>query len=469
RSMYVMIVVLLGLITSVAYAGSWSGYPTVNVRVNGKPYQGDVPAILVESRTFLPVRGIGEAVGADVTWDQATQTVSIAMMDAKALLGRAESAEAQVAKLQAELKKTQDELQKANERSKQTGGGTPSNTGSRQELIAQLKTRVFRLDVFDGAGTKTSSGSAVAVGMAELVTNYHVIADASKVIATDDQGHSYDITGQLASSEELDVAVLRVNGQLTPVELRTQDAPTVGEDILAIGSPEGLTNTVSTGIVSGTRDWKGITILQLSAPVSHGSSGGGLFDVQGRLVGITFASLVDGQNLNFAIPMKNVVPIIETARTATPKPLPGVSNVTPANVEATIAARYPTFKVAGKSVSAKYSLVRRSAPQGQQAPYFLSIDLDNTQYRSFLEGLLTDFNTGKADVEAYMINVGKIFQQAYPGKSSDVDIFHIGMYSSYPSSYTANEVSYRNGGWQVIHLSVRTSNESGVWRSSWNE
>ncbi|MDB4898075.1 MAG: Extracellular ligand-binding receptor, partial [Firmicutes bacterium] len=116
--MYVMIVVLLGLITSVAYASSWSGYPTVNVRVNGKPYQGDVPAILVESRTFLPVRGIGEAVGADVTWDQATQTVSIAMMDAKALLGRAESAEAQVAKLQAELKKAQDELQKANERNK---------------------------------------------------------------------------------------------------------------------------------------------------------------------------------------------------------------------------------------------------------------------------------------------------------------------------------------------------------------
>jgi len=75
----------------------------------------------------------------------------------------------------------------------------------------------------------------------------------------------------------------------------------VGEPVYTIGSPSGLENTLGEGIVSGLRNKKGMKYIQTSAPISPGSSGGGLFDIYGNLVGITTFLLEDAQNLNFAL------------------------------------------------------------------------------------------------------------------------------------------------------------------------
>ncbi|MBV2208115.1 MAG: S1C family serine protease [Thermomonas sp.] len=104
----------------------------------------------------------------------------------------------------------------------------------------------------------------------------------------------------------------------------------VGDPVYAIGAPQGLELTLSNGLVSGIREYKGTEYIQTTAPISQGSSGGGLFDAQGRLVGITTMYLKDGQNLNFAIPAELIASVPEVgknnvqpaARTLEPVPQP---------------------------------------------------------------------------------------------------------------------------------------------------
>lgn len=152
-------------------------------------------------------------------------------------------------------------------------------------------------------GAVTVLGSAVVVAPGELVTNRHVVDSASWWVAK--HGNRTWRAHVIWVDPDHDLALLRVKGLSLPaVGLDASSAPSVGEEVLAIGSPEGLEETLSEGIVSGLRRYQGAYVVQTSAPISPGSSGGGLFDVRGRLVGITTFGLVDGEDLNFALPAK---------------------------------------------------------------------------------------------------------------------------------------------------------------------
>jgi hypothetical protein len=100
-----------------------------------------------------------------------------------------------------------------------------------------------------------------------------------------------------------DLCQLKAKGLATrPVLVRSSATLAVGERVFAIGAPEGLELTMSEGLVSGMREYENAHVIQTSAAISPGSSGGGLFDVQGRLVAITTFFIKEGQNLNFALP-----------------------------------------------------------------------------------------------------------------------------------------------------------------------
>jgi len=92
---------------------------------------------------------------------------------------------------------------------------------------------------------------------------------------------------------------------------RASSSLAVGERVYAIGAPEGLELTLSEGVISGLRDFDGAHVIQTSAPVSPGSSGGGLFDAHGHLIGITTFSMKEGQNLNFALPTEWVDALVK--------------------------------------------------------------------------------------------------------------------------------------------------------------
>jgi S1-C subfamily serine protease len=154
-----------------------------------------------------------------------------------------------------------------------------------------------------------------------IVTNFHVIKDAQEISVTLQSGDVYKAAYLIRTDEEKDIAILRIEAaDLSFVDLGNSDGSRVGEEVMTIGTPEGLEQTVSTGIVSGRRLMPaGYALLQTTAPVSHGSSGGPLLNREGKTIGIITAFLTEGQNLNFAIPINYVRGIVDSlALSSTP-------------------------------------------------------------------------------------------------------------------------------------------------------
>jgi len=187
-------------------------------------------------------------------------------------------------------------------------------------LARETSPSVVRIVLRDQAGTELGSGSGFLIGSdGRVVTNYHVIhlAGTTQAEARFTDGASYQVQGFLATDPDKDLALLKLQAtgkEFQTVHLGDSEHVQVGEHVLAIGSPlagfspVSTEATVSDGIVSGIRDWPEhqMKVFQITAPISPGSSGGALVDSSGEVIGVTFAQLVGGQNLNFAIPIDYV-------------------------------------------------------------------------------------------------------------------------------------------------------------------
>jgi len=164
-----------------------------------------------------------------------------------------------------------------------------------------------------GSGFFVSSGGI-------LVTAYHVIEEASFVTAKLYSGAYYNLKEVIGADKNLDIAVLQFDAQETPfVKIGDSNKIKTGEKVFAIGSPMGLENSVSNGIISNPKSkLDGIELIQFSASISSGSSGGGLFNTRGKVIGITIGSIDSSrkeedfsQNLNFAVPINLIKKAME--------------------------------------------------------------------------------------------------------------------------------------------------------------
>jgi hypothetical protein len=158
---------------------------------------------------------------------------------------------------------------------------------------------------YDADNLPLGQGSGVVVGAEAVVTNCHVLAKAKRV-AVKREKESFDAKLALWDVKR-DVCQLQVAGLKAPVVAVSDSAKVVvGQSVYAIGNPKGLELTMSAGLVSSLRrnvDGQ-LVLIQTSAAISGGSSGGGLFDDEARLIGLTTIGSVtgDAQNLNFAVP-----------------------------------------------------------------------------------------------------------------------------------------------------------------------
>jgi tetratricopeptide (TPR) repeat protein len=155
----------------------------------------------------------------------------------------------------------------------------------------------------DAGGKRVALGSGVAIAPGVVATNCHVIRDGTSCMV---RYHGQDYPARLLNSDwQRDVCSLEVSGlPAPPVMLGDTASLKVGATVYAVGAPEGLELTLSQGIVSGLRDLEDGRYIQTTAAISHGSSGGGLFDDQGRLIGLTCFYVGGGQQLNFALPVE---------------------------------------------------------------------------------------------------------------------------------------------------------------------
>jgi hypothetical protein len=193
-----------------------------------------------------------------------------------------------------------------------TGAVAAQSAPPRKDIPAIAKAAngvVASIITSDKGGHPVAQGTGFLVSAdGRIVTNYHVIKGASSAIVKLPDGAFYDVDGVVAFDKARDLAVIKAHGQnFRVVTLGNSDRVQVGEEIVAIGSPLSLESTVSSGIVSGIRTIKeeGGKFLQITAPISPGSSGGPLFNMAGEVVGITTLYLKGGENLNFAIPVND--------------------------------------------------------------------------------------------------------------------------------------------------------------------
>ena len=172
---------------------------------------------------------------------------------------------------------------------------------SAENVFAEVAPSVARVHVMDSSGRVIVIGSGVVIGKGIVITNCHVATRGTK-LAIKINDNVIPATIQLAD-EVLDLCRLNVAGLAAPsIVIDSVTSLRTGQRVYAIGAPAGLELTISEGIVSALRKVDDGTVIQTTAPISPGSSGGGLFDMSGRLVGITTFQHRFGQNLNFALP-----------------------------------------------------------------------------------------------------------------------------------------------------------------------
>jgi serine protease Do len=172
---------------------------------------------------------------------------------------------------------------------------------SAENVFAEVAASVARIHVMDVSGRVIGMGSGVVIDKAVVLTNCHVAMHGAKV-AIRINNAVMPATIQLAD-EALDLCRLNVPGlDAAAVAIGSVASLRTGQRVYAIGAPAGLELTISEGIVSSLRKVDEGTVIQTTAPISPGSSGGGLFDMSGRLVGIMTFQHRYGQNLNFALP-----------------------------------------------------------------------------------------------------------------------------------------------------------------------
>lgn len=183
-----------------------------------------------------------------------------------------------------------------------------------QEIYNQCSAGVFWLQTYSSADRSYSLGSGFFITSDGLaVTNYHVIMKADYMQVTTTDGVEYPVTEIVAVNENYDLALIRVSGSgFTPLPIGNSALVTGGQTIYAIGNPLGFTNSISNGLVSNpTRTLYGIDFIQISAPISQGSSGGALINEYGQVVGVTAAGSVDGENVNLAVPINLIYTVLQ--------------------------------------------------------------------------------------------------------------------------------------------------------------
>jgi len=198
---------------------------------------------------------------------------------------------------------------------------SPSGTGS-MDLIVKKMPAVLTITVFDSQGREFGQGSGFIVKPEGIgLTNFHVLQAASNAEARLGDGRLFQILRIEAYDASKDLAVFQLGRDINDVvewpaglptlPLGSSENVSVGDRVATIGSPKGLPNSVSDGLVSGVRQEDSGRFLQISAPISPGSSGGPLFDMQGNVVGVVSSQLRDAQNINFAIPVEIAVDLLE--------------------------------------------------------------------------------------------------------------------------------------------------------------
>jgi S1-C subfamily serine protease len=186
-------------------------------------------------------------------------------------------------------------------------------TGGAQDVSSiyrNIGPSVVVVQRYDEKKQKTGIGTGFFVSSGgNVVTNHHVLRGATSADIRVSSGKVYPVRNVMAEDPENDLIMVSVEippYEVQPLTVRAS-LPAIGERVVVIGSPMGLDQTVSDGIVSAIRDLQGSRkVIQITAPISPGSSGSPVVNMKGDVIAVACALLANGQNLNFGIPSERI-------------------------------------------------------------------------------------------------------------------------------------------------------------------
>ncbi len=185
----------------------------------------------------------------------------------------------------------------------QQGGEKTAKTPG--EIAREQSQSVVVIEALDDRDVIVGQGSGfIVTSNGAIVSNLHVVRGATQVRVKLPSGDVYQTSDIVDVDESKDIVILKIKGfQLPVIKLGDSDRTEIGDSIIAISSPEGLINSISTGVISGVRRLDTHRVFQITAPISNGSSGGALFSSSGEVIGIVTYLFKSGQNINFAVPI----------------------------------------------------------------------------------------------------------------------------------------------------------------------
>jgi regulator of sirC expression with transglutaminase-like and TPR domain len=188
-----------------------------------------------------------------------------------------------------------------------------------ERLVESARKSVVMISHVGRDGKQQGIGTGFVLSADGLIaTNLHVIGQGRPIAVELANGRHHDVATIHAFDRSLDLAIVKIPAQgLVPLELGDSERLKEGQAVLAIGNPLGLTNSVVTGVVSGRRQMKSASMIQVAIPIEPGNSGGPLLDLQGRVQGILTLKSSLTSNLGFAMPINSLKPLLKK-----PNPVP---------------------------------------------------------------------------------------------------------------------------------------------------
>ena len=178
------------------------------------------------------------------------------------------------------------------------------------EELAQLAASIVMIAIHDNHGEVLGTGSGIMIGKdGYILTNNQVASGGSFYSVRIEEDEKIYLTKDVVKYHpELDLAIIKIDRKLNPLAIYQGKKKLVrGQKVVAIGSPLGLFNSVSDGIISGFRKIENVNMIQFTAPISHGSSGGAVLNMHGEVIGISSAGIDKGQNINLAVGYEDIL------------------------------------------------------------------------------------------------------------------------------------------------------------------
>lgn len=389
--------------------------------VNGKTVYLQAPAILQNGVPYVPVRFVAEEFGATVKWDAAGNAIKI-------------------------------------ETWRYWDGEEPEEEEASLPDLQKLSAREI-VDLYDGSVvmimTNKAQGSGIAVGDDLILTNYHVMEDATSATAYDIYSDEMKIKGIVAYNETADLAIIRTMEphELTPVEVTFDFEAEKGDRVVAIGSPLGLQNTVSEGLISNHSYEGGVSWIQFNAPTDHGSSGGALFNEYGQFIGITSAGYSNSvADLNFAVSAFHASMLlgeitdakIKKAKFLAPSLPDSLAGKPLADIQSLLKKEFSSVPTS----SGVAELTKWEATRDAEGWLMLKANIDPLFY-------LYNAKTVEDELKMWTIQLGHEFHRMLPDDNIQVVISFERDYGFQPRGFAQGEVTFMGEGkWRVKHTVI---------------